>query len=232
MPVGFNNLAFNHGLLLDLPFLEGAGTLTHDYAKPHHELTLNGTPVWTSLANGLMVLDFDDTNPDWLDCPGADTGDLDFTSEPFSMAVWMNADDLSGNPFLFCRGNAAGGDGWYMVFETGVLPYLTFYTVTGPGTGTGSGTAEGIISAGAWYLVGISRSGAQVQFFVNGIDVTIHGPIHSNPAASVRDLNIGIYGAGGTAPFDGKLWRPRIWDRALSAEDWMNLFQLERHWFE
>lgn len=58
--IGYDNYSINHQLLVALPFCEMTGTVTHDIAKPHHILTLSGTPpTWNALANDFPYIDFD-----------------------------------------------------------------------------------------------------------------------------------------------------------------------------
>ena len=66
--IGYDKLTKNQGLLLALTFEEAHGALTYDRAKPTHPMTLTGTPSWAKLANGLTVLDFNPSNPDFLQC--------------------------------------------------------------------------------------------------------------------------------------------------------------------
>ena len=34
--MGYDKISLNEDILLDLPFSEGVGVITHDQAKPHH----------------------------------------------------------------------------------------------------------------------------------------------------------------------------------------------------
>ncbi|GAG70812.1 unnamed protein product, partial [marine sediment metagenome] len=45
--IGYDKISPNHQILLDLPFREGAGLITHDVAKPHHIADMTGhAPSW------------------------------------------------------------------------------------------------------------------------------------------------------------------------------------------
>jgi len=224
---GYDNLAINHGLLLDLPFMEGSGVITHDFAKPIHELTLHGTPAWTQLANGLMVLDFNHLTPDYLDCPAADTADLNFTSEYFNLAAWVCIDDLTDHREIIIRG-LVGVDGWR--FIVGMDGSISFEVSQG-GASQLAWSSIGEVILNTWYLVSVSRNGTIATIYKNGIDVTEGCDTLINPLTSARDLNIGIYDDKISTPFAGMMSRPRIWGRCLTARDMMNWFQLTRHWF-
>ncbi|GAI17345.1 unnamed protein product, partial [marine sediment metagenome] len=123
---GYEDLGVNRDLLLDLQFREAIGGLglpTHDYAKPHHPLTLSRiggapAPAWVNLASGLTVLNFvvfGALQGSYLQCPAADVGDLDFTTEDFSLAAWVNATSLdAGSNIVFCvNGTDVCGWCWY-----------------------------------------------------------------------------------------------------------------------
>jgi len=207
--------------------MEGTGTITRDLAKPGHELTLHGTPAWTQLANGLMVLDFNDLTSDFLDCPAADTLDLNFTSEDFSMAVWVKFDDLSSGSYLMSRGLEAT-DGWefYCYPDGGIHLWLNQL-----GFDQEAQSIIGVVVLNTWCLVGVSRSGASATTYCNGLNVTDSCDTLVDPATSARELHIGICDDETDSPFAGMMYRPRMWGEALSARDHMNLFQLEGHWF-
>ena len=127
MTIGFDNLAaYNQDLLLCLRFREGIGTETHDWAKPHHSMTLHGLPIWQSLANELVVMDYDANNPDWLDCTAAVSDDLDFTAADFSVSAWVYLDDIANFRMVMCRGNIWPGGGWmFYVAPTGYVGLMT-----------------------------------------------------------------------------------------------------------
>lgn len=84
-------------------------------------------------------------------------------------------------------------------------------------------------AAGSWMLIGVSRSGADVTICKNGDDITLTAGTHIDPGA----VGPGTFyiSDGSPAAVDGKIWRPRIWDRALSAAEWLHIFGVERHWF-
>jgi hypothetical protein len=107
----------------------------------------------------------------------------------------------------------------------GVYSFRTDQT----GAGQISATAAGAIVAVVWQLIGLSRSGASIRLYINGLDRTSTAAAHINPLTSVGDCYIGG-GAAGTW-WNGRLWNPRIWGRALSPSEHMSIFKRERHLF-
>ena len=136
MTRGYDKLPLDYGLLLALPFREGGGLVTRDVAMPHHELTQNdpggGSFVWSNMVSGCPYLEFvtvglGATDGVYLDCPVADTVDLDFTSGDYSIAGWVNHGAVGNLQPKILVGRyavdaaappAAFGDGWEVYLET------------------------------------------------------------------------------------------------------------------
>jgi hypothetical protein len=229
--LGYNKHPINHQALLDLSMEEvvgAAGDYIYDRARPHHDCVLNGATIgWTLLPSGLYVMDFTSGTPDWIDCPAADTADLDFTIGDFSLGAWINLDDLSANRMIMCRG-LLDTDGWHCaVLMDGSIVLYTNQA----GASQGSLSSVGLIVVGTSYLVGFSRHGASVRAFINGLDVTETIGTHVHPLTANRELHIGIYDNETGSPWEGQMWRPRIWDRYVDEWEWLELFNMERHWF-
>lgn len=229
--VGFDKDAINFQLLF-APSLDeyaaGATPPSYDKAKPHHTCTLHGG-AWNALASGLPYIDLS-PNPDWIDCPAAATADLNFTAGDFSMVIWIAPDALAVPLALLGRG-LFNTDGWTLQTQPG--GGFTIFTYQA-GAVQGS-NALLVLTVGTWTLVGISRSGAIATTFANGVDVTqLHGN-HVNPLTANRELHIGVEDDEATHRFDGKiaggLCGPRIWGRKLEPHEFMQLFNMERHWF-
>jgi hypothetical protein len=219
----------NRGLLLSLPFREGTGAvLTHDEAKPHHPISLIHAPVWTKLASGLMVLELDGAN-DYLECQAADSVDLDFTAGDFSLACWINPDDLSGTGIIMGRYELdVSGWEWYMGSGT----HLSLRANHGGVPARTSADGTSLVNA-VWQLVGVSRSGLYPLMYQNGqaMAMTYSAGGMLDPVTSPEDLVIGVRYTKNAAHFNGKKWNPRIWGRALAAAEWAEMFEQERHLF-
>ena len=211
MTISFEKDPINRGLLFSLPFGEGTG-VPRDVARPHHPMTAIGALVWTQLPSGLWCMDFDGTG-DYLKCAGADTADLNFTAQNFSLACWINP---NSNGSFISRGQS-NVNGW-MVFVYNNMIYLKM---------TNTDTLSDIISLSAWQLIGATRIGESVAIYVNGSKSARTAPSMPDPVTNSNDLLIG----GGVFHFNGKLWNPRIWGRALAASEHMTVFQRERELF-
>ncbi|GAG70820.1 unnamed protein product, partial [marine sediment metagenome] len=87
----------------------------------------------------------------------------------------------------------------------------------------------------AWQLVGVTRHLADGQFYLQGqpITTTLNGGM-TNPVTcgvGVKKLLIGIYDTETLGWWNGRIALPRIWDRELSDEEMLQIFNLEKHWF-
>jgi len=227
MPRGFDNADINIDLLLDLKFREGSGTKTQDWAKPHHpDVTLTGAPSWVQggVSGKLNLLDFNSATPDFVEIAAADSADLDFTTEDFTLLVWINR-DTSAVTRILQRGLAAT-DGWH-VQSVGNLIRLTICNPAGELRTTSSE----IFVPNEWHFLTITRRGANVIIYHNGIDDTVLAPTHVDPITSNRKLLIGIDDNELNNPYDGQLYRPRIWERTLSPQEIKFIYNSERHLF-
>lgn len=223
---GYDNPRFNQVMVLDLQFCEGTGTVTQDWAKPHHEPnTLVNTPVWTNAANDLTYLYFDGVVAyPHLITLAADSGDLDFTSGGFSGMCWYYP-TTGGNRYVFNKGT--GTTGW------------TFYlnTANRMSLGTRQAAADqftngNVLTLNVWQLVGFSRNGAAVQVYTNGRDTSSVFDTHIDPDTSAaQNFYIGCTDAVGAGWMVGYLWRPRILNRATATAEHLAVYEAERHLF-
>lgn len=230
MANGYDNRRINQGLLLDLQFRETTGTQTKDWAKPYHDQpTLSGAPAWAVLGNDLTYLSFDPATPDRVIIQAADCTDLDFTTSSFSGGAWVYP-DAYGNRFIFTKFTAAGTEGWSFWINA-TSPYLAFTTYNaGPASQTTYGGANLVLSA--WQFVSFSRTGATGVVYLNGVNAVTTAGTHINPATSAAvDFTIGTTDAGAAGFYDGRMWRPRIWNRVLTASEMLAIYESERELF-
>ena len=222
MPIGYDKFDLHQNLLLNLKFVEGVGLITHDWAKPNHtNPLLVGAPAWYQLANDKNYLDFDLSNPDWIEIAQANSVDLDFTSGDFSMAIYFNADILNVSHMLLNRGTW-NADGWRCYIGTnGDIYFQTMQT----GATQSTDTSVGEIVVGTWYFVLFTRSGNSIRIYINGIDKTDSAGSHTNPLTANNNLEIGN-------DFDGKVGEVWVWNRELTPADVKQLYELTKEAYE
>ena len=236
---GYDNLAYNHQILLDLPFREATGAITRDVAKPHHQdVDLINTPTWESLVSGLGVIDVDGTN-EYLQLLAADCADLDFVAGDYSLGGWIYfRSGVPDNKTPISR-FLLDNNGWELYHWGGTLTLRHHHAATlHPISGNPRTSAYALNWAyDKWWFMGVSRSGASAQFYrgdAGGFAVTTTtteagGLI--DPETCAQNLLVGNSTTGVNANIhNGKLWRPRIWGRALPESEWAQIFSYERHW--
>ena len=228
---GYDKKILNHRMLLDLPFNEGAGTTTRDCASPHHQdIDLINTPTWASIASGLGVIQLDGVDQ-YLECPAANTVDLNFTTGDYSIVGWINYQILATSQIVIGR-YGVDLDGWelYLYSVNNTLSLRHHHSsLAPPRTGCYSeGWATNI-----WHLFGISRSGLYPTMYRNGFEVEVAYDIGGlqDPDTCNRDLVIGTRYTKGSNWYKGMMANMRILGKALTLEDHRFIFETERHWF-
>ena len=245
----YDNLDFNKRILLDLPFREGVGIITQDVAKPHHPMTMvdtgGGSFVWTQLANGLMVMQFNAVGGGagdgvYMNSIAAATGDLNFTGD-YSVGCWFNWDSTGGYSEILIGRYATDVDGWdcYLAVS-GHLPVGNTLSQRHHHSSIVGNTNSQCYSQGwtpgIWHFAGISRLGASLYpiHYRNAVALTVSYEASGmlDPDTANRDLSIGVRGTSKDANwYRGLIWRPRVWPRALSQAEWVQIFERERGWF-
>lgn len=241
----YDKLGLNEDILLDLPFREGIGVITHDVAKPHHLFTLRdpggGSFTWTTLPSGLMVPVFAAvggglTDGVYMDCPGADTADLDFTNGDYSLGGWINWDSTGGtSQYIIGRGAVAVG-GWdiYLDISSGRNTLSHRHHHAGINGNSSNSYSEGF-TPGTTAFFGISRTGGDLypKHYRNGVEigVTYEASGMLDPATSNADVVIGARDTKDAYWYRNWMRGIRAWGRALTADDWMNAYQIEKRWF-
>ena len=243
---GYDKISVNHGMLLDLPLLEGSGVITRDVAKPHHDpITLEdpgtGSFNWTTLVSGLPCLEFVRVGPAagegvYLECDVLDTADLDFTSGDYSIGGWIKWIDTGVSILLIGRYELSL-TGWELYLWSGILQLRHHHASFCPGTCPPDFERTGASStgwtAGTWEFFGVSRSGAYPIMYRNGVPLTMaYSPlgIH-DPDPCNMDLVIGTRYTKDMDWYSGLQSRPRVWGRSLSEAEWKGIFESEKHWY-
>jgi len=243
---GYDNIPINEDILLDLPFREGIGAVTMDHAKPHHPMTMNdpggGSFAWTSLASGLMVLDFVTVGGGfndgvYLDCPAAKTVDLNFTAGDYSLSAWINWNSAGSWSEIIMARYGVNLDGWetYLNVSGGRNTVSQRHSHVSLAPNTNSTCFSTGWTPGTWALLGISRTGGDLYpvHYRNGVALTMAYEVSGmlDPDTCNRDFVIGCRYTKDANWYKSKMSRPRIWNRALSASDWLTIFKSERDWF-
>lgn len=242
---GYDNIPKNDSILLDLPVREGVGIITQDIAKPHHPMTLNdpggGSFSWGALASGLTALEFVTagsgfTDGVYIDSPAAETADLNFTSGDFSLAAWINW-AWNGQSSIMLGRYGINLDGWETFLDISgglnTLSHRHHHSSLAPNNNSSCFSTGW--TPGAWAFLGISREGGNLfpLHYRNGksLTMTYESSGMLDPDSCNRDLVVGCRYTKDANWFKGKMWRPRIWERALPASEWAKIFNHEKSLF-
>lgn len=153
---------------------------------------------------------------------GGDVHNYDI-ADPFSIALWLNPDDLAAQRMLFSK---LGTDGYSLRHNvTDGLLYWKFRTTTTNKEGALTGLN---LTSGAWQLVTFTYSGGSNT---NGISGYLNTTTAAGGAgalsgtmidASPSDFLIGMRSA--TSFFKGKMAQITVWNTELTADDVTELY--------
>jgi len=237
MSVHYDALAINRNIRLDLPIREGVGTVTHSIARTKPLVTIvDSSGVWTTLDSYLGCLTLDGV-ADYLWSPAADTANLDFTSNEYSIAGWiyLGSGGASMSQDLLSR-FVLNANGWELYSYTNGLITMRHHHAAGATTRTGFYSAGWAFNT--WYFLLLTRSGTSGQFYrgtIDGTFVALDTPSDTliDPEPCAANLYIGVNN-GATGNWNkGAFWRYRIWgNRVLTLEDGNHIFEKEVMWFQ
>jgi hypothetical protein len=182
------------GLVLYVPLWLYSGSKFPSVDAYKHTCTVTGA-TW-----GLQGGDFNSATPDYIEIPASST-QLDFTSQDFSFIIRFMIEDLTANRGLLQRGAFNSGGIWWFVNTGGLSTFYTFQS----GANQSSNSGAIVIAINTWYTLGVSRDGASVKIFANGIDVTATAGSHTDPATYNGVFGMGEISALHEYPFDGKI---------------------------
>ena len=198
---------------LDMAFGVGAGAVLGDKSRYRSHGAITGAS-WAAGLHG-YCLDFNPALPSYVEIPAAHT-QLNFTAEDFSLTARIYIDSMPVAPQIFGRGKT-NKDGYELfVYTDGRIVFYTDQAAANQQTLS----AVGDIVVATWYTLGVSRAGASVRLYRNGVDVTATPGVHINPLTCARTAKIGIYDDLSGAPLDGKIEFLRIFRGiALAASE-------------
>jgi hypothetical protein len=202
------------GLVLYSSMNEGAGTSAFDLSPYNNAGTINGA-TWVDGKYG-KALSFDGIN-DYVDCGTSST--LDFTTQDFSLEAWVYPTKISSYPYLFDKVSWANYGYAVQIYPSGFVEFGTNYA----GHYQETRSYAGDIVINNWYHLIIVRAGTAGKIYINGVDRTQVAPILVNLASSAaRSLRIG----GTIAPLEGTIDEVRIYNRALTQAEILQLYRI------
>lgn len=165
-------------------------------------------PTWTA-GKIDKALDFDGSD-DYVEV--TDSAVLDITGD-FTLAAWIYPDTLGSSRAIVSKRDTSSNNGGYSL-TLGGNGEVYCQTNSGSGT-TNSYTANGAVTASAWYHVAAVRSGTSCDVYINGAKKTNSYGTHTTLAANNLALRFGR-SPNSTEPFDGKIDEVHVYSTALS----------------
>jgi len=231
MAVAYDKKSMQHDqLLLSLPFGEGSGGDVFDIAKPHHYASGNMTR--SSLLSGIPVAVFNGANQ-YADILAADSGDLDITSQDYSIAGWVYYQSTTFSQIIIGR-YGVDLDGWelYLNEISETLSMRQHHVSLAPDVRDDCYSEGWLLNT--WYLFGISRNSLYPKHYRNGeeLEVTYETGGSKDPDTCNRDLVMGCRYTKDANWYKGCMSSLRVWvGKALTAEEHRHIFNTERKWF-
>ena len=198
------NFIYDPSLVLYLPLYELDGNSIMSRDACGHLSSVNGA-LWRPYGRY-----FDGTD-DYIE---ATITELNFTSEDFSIEAWFKVAQVGADQVIFCRGEYQVG-GYYFYVHSG--NYLTF--ITNQAGSVQSSGSSAFVAVDTWYHTVVTRSGASVKIFVNGVEDTAAAGSHTDPVSSALTVKVGISWTNAWGDYKGNIGEIRIYNRVLTPQE-------------
>lgn len=148
---------------------------------------------------------------------------LNYTFEDFSFEIAVNPSSIANSPVIVYKGQFNINGYYIQLFNLGNIRFVTSQAAANQITNS----SLGIITTGIWHHIVISRCGATVRMYKNGVETGYSAVgVHTNPATSAENLQVGKYAAGVADDYSGRINRIRSWSRCLGAAEVKERYQL------
>jgi hypothetical protein len=212
MLMPFSALAdFTDGLVLYLPFDEGAGDAAKDISGNNHD-GVTDNPEWVDGRFGKALRFGGEGSGTFVTVESTDALNVN----EMTFMAWINADHWDGTRQIVGKSVHGGcaGRTQYGLFSEGGTFRLRFET----DGGRADIDAPALPAIGEWVNVAVTNDGTTARIFINGEEVAtgdMLGTLNANddPWRIGQDCDRENY------IFAGIIDEPRLWNRALSAEE-------------
>jgi chitodextrinase len=200
-------------------FDEGSGTTAADYSGNGNTGTITGA-TWTTGKVGKGALDFNGVS----DYINAGTGSSLTLTGDMAVSAWVNINDIRLYDTIISYAGAVGNPVQY-AFE---LCQRKVSFRQGNKSCASDNQGNTILNTGQWYHIAAVRTGSSgnwsVALYVNGaLDKVIS--LTLDPSTSnLSPVRIGSNISGGSNYFDGSLDDVRIYNRALSTQEVLDIY--------
>ncbi len=206
------NYIYTSNLVGYWQFNEAGGLVAQDTSGKGNTGSLVNDPEWTDWA-----LSFDGVD-DYVACGSEQT--LNFTgSLTISACIRPQSFGQGGWGRIVDKGNGSTGYSFYLNSANNAIKYVTY------GSNTVSSSA-GVIELNKWQHVAVvyDESSGMVTFYLDGKEAGTTNYSTAPADSSNSLLVIGIRGYDLNRAFDGLLDNVRLYNRALNADEVLNIF--------
>jgi hypothetical protein len=221
-PFGKVTTRTEEGLVGYWHFDEGTSTIAYDVSGYGNNGTLANGPTWqpdASCKSG-KCLSFDGLN-DYINAGSSVAGLLNGVSE-LSVSGWFKLNTVNADDGLFAIRVSGDGDWFWNIRPGGSYFWIGYKTSNGTGYREISNPFSG--QSGNWIFLVTTYSSGSLKTYKNGILIdtaTITGSV-SVDISSI--LEIGGYATPGSYTPNGIIDEFRIYDRALSATEVLQMY--------
>ncbi len=200
-------------------FDEGVGTTTFDAAGMGSNGTLVSSPTWQT--GGACISG---------SCLSFSNNYVTFSSAPSlssagTLSAWalVNAWGTNYDSIIFKGPGTSWSQIDYGLFRNGSTNQFLGTINDGVNNMSGTGPKSSLITLGQWYYFVFTWNGSVSKFYTNGIET---GSFAWTKSAGTRSTNMKIGKAvdGVAYPFNGLIDEVRIYNRALSATEVLNMY--------
>ena len=192
---------------------EGAGAVAHDTSGQGHDLSLTGSPAWTTGTSGTAVQFDGQSQYGTTDGPVLDTVG-NFTVAAWvkldSTATWATAVSQDGNP----------SSGFY-------LQYSAADTRLAFSTSEGRALSDDVPVTGRWYhLVGVhdANAGTYTLYVDGSAQKTVLQQAQGDPAAGSTAVGRAFSGGHNSDFWPGAIDQVHVWNRMLPSDEVNRLY--------
>ena len=130
----------------------------------------------------------------------------------FSISMWINANDISTNQYLFCPNNSNNVDLGINTNDRGVgkivwTIYNTSYSYL---------ISTTTITTNTWYNIAVTYNNGLSELFINGVS---QGTITKTLLESSIEPTLGYRNTGGSVRYNGSIDQVRIFNKALNSTE-------------
>jgi hypothetical protein len=216
----------DYGLTAWWKFDEGTGTIANDSSGLNYNGTITGATWFEDVSRG-WCLNFDSSG-DYVTVP--DTTALDMSSA-ITITAWIKPTNFGNYYFIVTKqpSGSAGSNypGNYEFRTEASSGRLNFLHQTSTGTTFSTYTSSSGLTAGIWQHVVVTLGYGQVNFYINGTPAGTtaqsgtFGILNDEPVRIGKRKDSGSY-------FNGSINYVRIYNRALSADEILLLYQQDQ----